>query len=88
MYLKNDISYLIRFSQFISFKSIVTAEQINNQLFEEYDYYLRLLKNERTRSRVSRPRNAPGRGLCAAKRTLVMLKESENYQEIVHSLMY
>lgn len=44
MYLKNDVFSLNRFSQFIQQKSIFNPEQINNQLFEEFDYYLRLLK--------------------------------------------
>ncbi|BAZ46971.1 hypothetical protein NIES4102_40170 (plasmid) [Chondrocystis sp. NIES-4102] len=52
-YLKHDVNYIARFSQFISSKSIFTAEQIDNQLFEEYDYYLRSLKNERTKKPLS-----------------------------------
>lgn len=44
MYLKNDVFSLNRFSQFIHQKSISNPEQINNQLFEEFDYYLRSLK--------------------------------------------
>lgn len=52
-YLRNDVSYLTRFSQFISSKSVFTIEQIDNQLFEEYDYYLRSLKNERTKKPLS-----------------------------------
>ena len=53
MYLRNDVGSLTRFSQFISSKSIFDAEQIDNQLFEEYDYYLRSLKNERTKKPLS-----------------------------------
>lgn len=44
MYLKTDVFYLNRFSQFIQQRSISSPEQINNQLFEEFDYYLRSLK--------------------------------------------
>lgn len=44
MYLKNDVFYLGRFSQFIECKSIFSSNQINEQLFEEYDYYLKSLK--------------------------------------------
>lgn len=44
MYLRNDVFYLTRFSQLIQQKSISSPEQINNQLFEEFDYYLRSLK--------------------------------------------
>lgn len=40
-YLYSDIHYLKRFSKFIHQKSITTLEEINNQLFEEFDYYLR-----------------------------------------------
>lgn len=43
-YLKNDILNLNKFSLFIQQKSISNSEQINNQLFEEFDYYLRSLK--------------------------------------------
>ena len=53
LYLRNDVGYITRFSQFISSKSIFTAEQIDNQLFEEYDYYLRSLKNQRTKKPLS-----------------------------------
>lgn len=52
-HLKHDVSYINKFSQFISSKSIFTAEQIDNQLFEEYDYYLRSLKNKRTKKSLS-----------------------------------
>lgn len=44
MYLKHDVFNLNRFSQFIQQKFISSPEQINNQLFEEFDYYLRSLK--------------------------------------------
>lgn len=43
-YLNEDISHLNRFSLFIQQKSISNPEQINNQLFEEFGYYLRSLK--------------------------------------------
>lgn len=44
MYLRNDVASLAKFSQFIQQKSIFSSEQIDDQLFEEYDYYLKLLK--------------------------------------------
>jgi len=53
MYLRNDVGSLNRFSQFISSKSFFTIEKIDNQLFEEYDYYLRSLKNKRTKKSLS-----------------------------------
>ncbi len=43
-YIKDEVQYLSRFSQFIEQKSIFTVEQINTQLFDEYDYYLKSLK--------------------------------------------
>jgi integrase len=43
-YLYSDIHYLTRFSQFIQQKSILNLEHINDELFEEFDYYLRSLK--------------------------------------------
>ena len=52
-YLSQDIRYLTKFSQFISFKSIFTAGQINNQLFEEYDYFLHILISEQTKKPLS-----------------------------------
>ena len=42
-YLRNQILYLKRFSQFLKHQSIYSAEQIDNQCFENFDYYLRLL---------------------------------------------
>ena len=53
MYLRNDVGYITRFSQFIISKAIFDTGQINNQLFEEYDYYLRSLKSERTKKPLS-----------------------------------
>ncbi len=44
MYLRNDVHYLNRFSQFIQHKTVVISEQLNDNLFEEFDYYLRSLK--------------------------------------------
>ena len=43
MYLKNDVSYLNRFSRFIEKKSIFSPLHIDNELFDEYDYYLHSL---------------------------------------------
>lgn len=43
-YIKDEVQYLSRFSQFIEQKSIFRFEQIDNQLFDEYDYYLKSLK--------------------------------------------
>lgn len=40
-YLKNQILYLKRFSQFLSSKSIDFPEQIEAQCWEDFDYYLR-----------------------------------------------
>ena len=53
MYLRNDVGSLACFSQFISSKFIFTLEQINNQLFEEFDYYLRSLKSQMTKKPLS-----------------------------------
>lgn len=48
-YITQDISHLRKFSNFLQEKDIFTPEQINNQLFEEFDYYLKLKnKSERT----------------------------------------
>ncbi|GFE72265.1 tyrosine-type recombinase/integrase [Chroococcus sp. FPU101] len=43
-YIKDDISNLARFSQFIQQKCIFSYENINNLLFEEYEHYLQSLK--------------------------------------------
>ena len=43
-YIQDEVQYLSRFSQFIEQKSIFRVEQINAQLFDEYDYYLKSLK--------------------------------------------
>lgn len=43
-YLKHDVLNLNRFSLFMQQKSIYHPKHINNQLFEELDYYLRSLK--------------------------------------------
>jgi hypothetical protein len=40
-YLKNQILYLKRFSQFLSSKSINFPEEIEAQCWEDFDYYLR-----------------------------------------------
>ena len=42
-HLKNQILYLKRFSQFLRHQSIYSAEKIDNQCFENFDYYLRSL---------------------------------------------
>lgn len=52
-YLKQDVGNLTKFSIFISSKSIFSAKQINNQLFEEYDYYLHSLVSEKTKEPLS-----------------------------------
>ena len=44
MYIKGDISHLKCFSNFIEHKSIFSHNQINEQLFDEYNYYLRSSK--------------------------------------------
>jgi site-specific recombinase XerD len=44
IYLDSSVHYLNRFSQFIQQKSISNPKEINNQLFEEFDYHLRSLK--------------------------------------------
>ena len=41
--LRNNISSLNSFSQFIEQKSVFTTSHINDQLFDEYDYYLHSL---------------------------------------------
>ena len=43
-YIKSHVHYLARFSQFLKQQSIFTSEQINNQLLEEFDYYLKSLR--------------------------------------------
>ncbi|ACB53910.1 hypothetical protein cce_4562 [Crocosphaera subtropica ATCC 51142] len=43
-YIRHDVHYLSRFSRFLTQQSILTPEQINDQLFEEFDYYLRSSK--------------------------------------------
>jgi integrase/recombinase XerD len=42
-YVKNEGASLSRFSQFIENKHIFNSSYINNELFDEYDYYLRSL---------------------------------------------
>lgn len=44
MYIRNDLASLAKFSQFLAEQSILTPEQINDHLFEEFDYYLRSSK--------------------------------------------
>jgi len=44
IYLDSSVHYLNRFSQFIQQKSISNPKEINNRLFEEFDYHLRSLK--------------------------------------------
>lgn len=39
--ISQDISRIKKFSQFISEKSVFNSNQINNQIFDEYDYYLK-----------------------------------------------
>lgn len=53
VYLKNDIGSLARFSEFIDSKSIFALEQIDNKLFEEYDYFLHSLISEKTKKPLS-----------------------------------
>lgn len=43
-YLSHDVYHLNKLSQFLQQNSVSEPEQINNYLFEEFDYYLRLLK--------------------------------------------
>lgn len=43
-YLSHDVYHLNKFSQFIQQKSVSEPGEINNYLFEEFDYYLRSLK--------------------------------------------
>lgn len=43
-WLADNVSHLKRFSKFIQGKSIFNTEQINEQLFEEFDYYLQSLE--------------------------------------------
>ncbi len=52
-YLKNEVGCLAKFSQFISLKSLVNPEQIDNQLFEEFDYYLHSYVNKITKKPLS-----------------------------------
>lgn len=40
----SHVNHVRKFSQFIEQKSIFSPQQINNELFEEFDYYLRALK--------------------------------------------
>jgi integrase/recombinase XerD len=42
-YIKMDIVHLGKFSQFVECKSVFRADQINDQLFDEYSYYLHTL---------------------------------------------
>ena len=42
-YIRSDVAKLNRFSQFIENKSILSSIHINDQLFDEYDYYLHSL---------------------------------------------
>jgi integrase/recombinase XerD len=41
--IRNDVAYLTRFFKFVEQKSILNSDRINEQLFDEYDYYLRSL---------------------------------------------
>ena len=52
-YLKKDVSHIARFSKFIGSKSIFYAKQIDNHLFEEYDYYLHTSISKRTKKPLS-----------------------------------
>jgi integrase/recombinase XerD len=50
-YLSTDVHYLTRFSQFIEHKSIFNSTQINSQLFDEFEFYLKSLNlSPRSRS--------------------------------------
>ncbi len=40
MYIRNDILYLRKFSEFLNQQSVYSPSQIDNQVFEEFDYYL------------------------------------------------
>ena len=42
------VKHLVFFSRFIRTKSICTPEQINEEVFEEFDYYLRSFQSKRT----------------------------------------
>ncbi|PSB53599.1 tyrosine-type recombinase/integrase [Chamaesiphon polymorphus] len=42
-YIRSDVAKLNRFSQFIENRSILSSIHINDQLFDEYDYYLHSL---------------------------------------------
>ncbi len=52
-YLKDEVGNLNQFSQFITSKSILNSEEINNQLFEEFDYYLNSLISKQTQNPLS-----------------------------------
>lgn len=52
-HLKDEVVNLTQFSKFISSKSILNSEQINNQLFEEFDYYLNTLISQQTQKTLS-----------------------------------
>jgi integrase/recombinase XerD len=47
-YIKNDLYNLNKFSYFIESKSVCSANLINNQIFDEFDYYLHSLKLSET----------------------------------------
>ena len=53
VYLKNDVASLVLFSHFIASKSIYNSEDINEQLFSEFDYHLHSVKNKQTKKPLS-----------------------------------
>jgi integrase/recombinase XerD len=52
-YLNQDVFHLTKFSHFLSSKSIFNLAQIDNNLFEEFDYYLRSIKSNETKKNLS-----------------------------------
>lgn len=52
-HLKDEVGNISQFSQFISSKSILDPESINNSLFEEFDYYLNTLVSKHTKKTLS-----------------------------------
>ncbi len=53
MYLKNDVASLREFSIFLKTKSVYSVEDINEQLLDEYDYYLHSTKSKQTKKPLS-----------------------------------
>lgn len=50
--IKNSIGHINRFSKFITLKLVTNLRQIDNQLFEELDYYLHSLNSETTKKAI------------------------------------